>query len=446
MRLTGRRYIGALNVNDPRPDASRQGVTEPGRLGRPTSVTAEDAPSLSPEQGEGPVANVLTDEKRLLVLAALVNGSGVRCTERMTGVHQDTIGRFAERIGIGCQRIHDRMVRDLSCAFVDMDEQHSWCFKRQQNVPEGVDDSLIGEQWTWAALDRTSKLTIAWCVGKRDHVQADALVADTRARLATMPQITTDGCGLYEAPILLYFGYAVPYIQTVKNYAERPSKTGTGEKFSPKRGVDFIQKRAIFGAPSFEKATTYAIERSNLTNRTWNARLNRRTLKFSKDLDRHKASVALQYVYRNLCWIERKQDGTAAMLAGVTSTVWSLEELMEAALSEPVGDRPQIRPLAIPRPEGPARELPEGRGWLRVLPGGGEPAGPAAPPAAPAVAVGSSEAPGPVVPVEPSAPAAPVDDRQLDLFAWTPRPARPVPPPGTQLSLFGDGPDGHDLP
>jgi len=45
-------------------------------------------------------------------------------------------------------------------------------------------------------------------------------------------------------------------------------------------------------------------------------------------------------------------------------------------------------------------------------------------PAAPVVAV---------APVEPSADPS----GQLDLISWRPRP-RPVPPPGTQLSLFGD--------
>jgi IS1 family transposase len=385
------------------------------------------------------VAHVLPNEKRLAVLAALVQNSGVRGAESTTGVHRDTIGRFAERIGFGCARLHDRIVRDIASAFVDMDEQHSWCFKRQQNVPEGVDDALIGEQWTWAALCRMSKLTLAWCVGKRNAEHADELVADVRARLVTMPQITTDGCALYEEPIGRHFGYAVPYIQTVKNYSAKGSRTGTGEKFSPKRGVDFIQKRAIFGAPNFDKATTYAIERSNGTNRCWNARLNRRTLKFSKDLDRHKASIALQYVYRNLCHIQRNEDVSAGVLAGITDHVWSLEELMEAALAEPMGEKPTPKPLAIPRPVGPARELPGGRGFLSVVKGGGEPtAPPAAPPAAPAMAAvaGSVERPAPVAPVEPTAPAEP--SPQLDLFTWTPRPARPVPPVGSQLSLFGD--------
>lgn len=379
------------------------------------------------------MANVLPAEKRLAVLAALVNNSGARGAAEQTGVHRDTIGRFAERVGDGCARLHDRLVCDLSCAFVDMDEQHSWCSKRQQNLTEKDDESVTGEQWTWAALCRTSKLTISWTVGKRTQAQADVLVADVRARLATMPQITTDGCPLYAAPILLNFGYAVPYIQTIKQVSDRGSRTPTGEKFSPKRGVDFILKRAIFGAPSFEKATTYAIERSNGTNRCWNARLNRRTLKFSKDLDRHKASMALMYVYRNLCHVQRNmtRQGTAAMVAGITDHVWDLAELMEAALAEPAGEKPVPQPLTIPKPVTVARALPEGRGWLQVVgalhgPAAPSPA-PATPPGAPAVdvqalpAVASSEASG-----------------QLDLLTWRPRPIAPAPrlPPG-QLGLFG---------
>ncbi|AUX37510.1 uncharacterized protein SOCE836_097350 [Sorangium cellulosum] len=73
------------------------------------------------------MANVLPAERRLEVLAALVNGTTIRSTERMTGVHRDTIGRFAQAVGEGCARLHDRMVRDLTCALVDLDEQHSWC-------------------------------------------------------------------------------------------------------------------------------------------------------------------------------------------------------------------------------------------------------------------------------------------------------------------------------
>ncbi|XXX76653.1 IS1 family transposase [Sorangium sp. So ce134] len=390
------------------------------------------------------MANVLPAERRLEVLAALVNGTSIRAAERITGVHRDTIGRFAQAMGEGCVRLHDRMVRDLTCPLVDLDEQHSWCRKRQVKVDAAKGDGAeVGEQWTWAAICRTSKLVIAWHVGRRDQESADALVEDVHARLVVMPQITTDGLGLYAQPIAANFGPAVPYMQTVKNFSSRPGKPGVSEKYAVPRGVDFIQKRAVFGTPDPAKATNYAIERSNLTARQWNARLRRRTLAFSKKLSRHCAAIALHYVYVNLCHIPRNMRITPAMAAGVTDHVWSLETLMVAALAEPAGEKPEPRPLAIPKPEGPARELPGGRGWLRVVDGGstsakpGPPTPPTASPTAPLVAVpvvaATEHVRGPMVQLPSGAEAT----GQLDLFAWRPKPRAPA-----QLSLFGDPPDG----
>ncbi|WP_437281736.1 hypothetical protein WME90_14625 [Sorangium sp. So ce375] len=370
------------------------------------------------------MANVLPLERRLEVLAALVNGTSIRAASRMTGVHQDTIGRFGQAIGEGCARLHDRLVRDLTCALVDLDEQHSWCRKRQNKVDATKDDAAsVGEQWTWAAICRTSKLIIAWHVGKRDQESADALVEDVRARLTVMPQITTDGLGLYAQPIAANFGRAVPYMQTVKNFTARPGKPGTSEKFAVERGVDFIQKRVVFGTPDPAKATTYAIERSNLTARQWNARLRRRTLAFSKKLTRHRAATSLHYFYTNFCHISRNMRVTPAMAAGISDTVWTLEQLMVAALEEPAGERPEPQPLAIPKPDGTARALPGGRGWLRVLPGGSAPSAPSAPqppPVAPTALAGASPEPEPAPPSDPP-PAL----RRM-----------------VQLSLFGEPPDG----
>ncbi|WP_441289351.1 IS1 family transposase [Sorangium sp. KYC3313] len=388
------------------------------------------------------MANVLPAERRLEVLAALVNGTSIRAASRMTGVHQDTIGRFGQAIGEGCARLHDRMVRDLTSPLVDLDEMHSWVSRRQVHVdPAKHDAATSGETWTWAAICRTSKLIIAWHVGKRDQESADALVEDVRARLAVMPQITTDGLGLYAQPIAANFGRAVPYMQTVKNFSSRPGKPGTSEKFAVERGVDFIQKRAIFGTPDPAKATNFAIERSNLTARQWNARLRRRTLAFSKKLSRHRAAIALHYTYTNLCHIPRNMRITPAMAAGITDTVWTLEELMVAALEEPAGEKPEPQPLAIPKPEGPARELPGGRGWLRVLPGGSAPTAPSAPQPPPVAAAPAIPQPEPAATGQAAAPAQPpAPDRepvgQLDLLSWRPRPREPV-----QLSLFGDPPE-----
>lgn len=116
----------------------------------------------------------------------------------------------------------------------------------------------------------------------------------------------------------------------------------------------------------------------------------------------------------------------------MTDHIWELEELLDALLSVSEMPAPLPKPLAYRKPEGTARELPNGRGFLRLV---GDGNGPSAPPPAPAPPPAA-----PIALVQPSAPAIEVDARQLDLFSWKPRPAPPAPPkqlqPG-QLSLFG---------
>ena len=111
---------------------------------------------------------------------------------------------------------------------------------------------VMGERWTWAAICRASRLVIAWHVGKRDAAGADALVADVRARLSVMPQISTDGCALYVEPIGRHFGYGVDYAQMIK-HVSNGGVPQRGEVLAERQGVDFIEKRVIFGAPDMGK-------------------------------------------------------------------------------------------------------------------------------------------------------------------------------------------------
>ncbi|XXY54564.1 hypothetical protein WME91_25875 [Sorangium sp. So ce269] len=146
---------------------------------------------------------------------------------------------------------------------------------------------------------------------------------------------------------------------------------------------------------------------------------------FSKEPEHHRAAVSLGLTHYNLCLIVKTTRVTPAMAAGVTSHIWELPELLDALLSVPETPAPSAKPLAPRKPEGTARELPGGRGFLRVVQGGAAPTPPVAPAPPP-------PAPVPVAAV-PSAPVEPAG--QLDLLSWRPKPRGPV-----QLSLFGDPP------
>lgn len=377
------------------------------------------------------MANVLPREKRLAVLAALVDGNSIRAVERMTGVHRDTIMRFGVQLGEGCDRLHNRLVRDLSCSLIDVDEQWSFVNTKTSNLEgDAPADGSKGDAWTWVAIDRSSRMVLTYYVGKRDQAAADTFVMDLRSRLAVMPSLmTSDGLSLYVTAILTAFGPAAPLAQTVKNYSYGARRTPDHRYAQPHMGPgSFISKRAALGTPNLDLASTSKAEVNNLLARHKNGRMRRLCLAFSKTLRGHKTAASLFYTHYNFCHVLRTTRLTPALAAGVTDHLWSLEEFLDAVLSEAPCERPSAVPLTIPKPEGSARELPGGRGWLRVVQGNGAPS-PSPAPATP-----------PVAPVAPVPAAVPEESSpQLDLFAWTPK-ARPVPPVGTQLTLFGEEP------
>jgi hypothetical protein len=268
------------------------------------------------------------------------------------------------------------------------------------------------------------------------------------------------------AAIGKHMGPGVDYGQTIKNYRQGAAR-GPDHRYEPAR-EPFITKRTVFGAPDMKRATTAHMERNNGTMRHHIGRMRRLCYAFSKSPAHHVAAVALCYAHYNLCWIPRTLRETPAMAAGVTDHIWELAEFMDAVLSaEPCG-LPARKPLAPRTPEGPARELPNGRGFLRLVPPGSDPSGssgPAAPspgPAAPAVpapvAATLSGSPAPVAaPAGLSRAHAPTHagsvpstapdalPGQLDLLSYrAPPPQAPPPPrepmrhlsPG-ELSLFG---------
>jgi len=369
--------------------------------------------------------SVLVREQQLQVLAALVDGNSERAAERLTGVTKKTIGKLALRLGTAAGYLHNTMAHDLAPPVLELDEIWSYVRKKQARVTPAEHAAGFGEAYSFVGLAMPSRYAVTWHVGKRDQVHTDAFAVDLRSRIVVTPALmTSDGFAPYVSAIERTFGRSVNYVQVVKNYTKGGRRDD--HRYEPPRDP-FITKHVVFGAPNVDAATTTHIERNNGTMRHFIGRMRRLVYAFSKSPEHHRAAVALAYCYYNLCWIPRTTRVTPAMAIGVAKHPWDLSELLDALLSVPETRAPVVQALTARKPETTARELPNGRGFLRVVPGAGPAVlaapSPSAPPAVAAVA-----------PVEPSADPT----GQLDLLAWRPRPAKPAPPHGTQLNLFGD--------
>ena len=60
------------------------------------------------------MANVLCADKQLEVMRHLVDGCSIRTTERIVGVHRDTICRLLVKLGNGCRELLDAEMRGLN--------------------------------------------------------------------------------------------------------------------------------------------------------------------------------------------------------------------------------------------------------------------------------------------------------------------------------------------
>ena len=59
--------------------------------------------------------NILSTEKRVAVVSALVEGCSIRSTVRMTGVAKDTVLKLLGMVGEACLEYQDAVLRNLPC-------------------------------------------------------------------------------------------------------------------------------------------------------------------------------------------------------------------------------------------------------------------------------------------------------------------------------------------
>jgi IS1 family transposase len=273
------------------------------------------------------MANHLTSEKKAQAVSLLCEDSSIRAVERITGVHRDTVMRLAVRVGEACRQIADRKMRELSCKNIEIDEAWGFVGSKQKNA---IRTDNYGDVWTFVGLDVDSKLVPSFIVGKRDAYHAKAFMSDLASRLKERVQISSDALAAYPDAVEYGFGPNADYAQVVKTFSV--SHLGNfieaAQRYSPAEVVEVELKR-IMGSPVKELISTSHVEKQNHTLRMHVRRLTRLTNAFSKKLENFEAAIALHFAYYNFCKIHSAVRCTPAMAAGVESSQWSVEELVE---------------------------------------------------------------------------------------------------------------------
>lgn len=282
--------------------------------------------------------NKIPTAKRVQILSMLCEGSSMRSVSRVVDVSINTVSKLLAEAGEACAAFHHETVRNVPAKRVQCDEIWSFVHAKQRNVagakaaPDGA-----GDIWTWTALDADSKLIVSYLIGGRDAGYAHEFMQDVAGRLTSRVQLTTDGHRPYLDAVEGAFGADVDYAQLVKLYGETPHPPG---RYSPAQCIG-ARKERIEGRPDPAHVSTSYVERHNLTMRMQMKRFGRLTNAFSKKAEAHYHMVALYTVWYNFVKMHRTLKMTPALAAGVSQTLWSMDDLV--AMIDSKADAPKKR-------------------------------------------------------------------------------------------------------
>jgi IS1 family transposase len=267
--------------------------------------------------------NRLLLSKRVAVVSALVEGNSLRSTCRMTGVAMNTVLKLLAGLGEACATYHDEHVHSVNAKRIQCDEIWQFVYAKAKNVPEEKQGIFgFGDVWTWTAIDPDTKLMVSYMVGPRNPHMAFELMKDVATRLVGKVQLTTDGLYWYPHAVENAFGIDVDYGVQIKQYADAQSG-----RYSPPKMISSTRE-VIRGNPDIRHISTSIVERQNLTMRMSMRRFTRLTNGFSKKVENHAYAVALHFLHYNFARIHKTLRVTPAMEAGLTTHVWSLEEIV----------------------------------------------------------------------------------------------------------------------
>jgi hypothetical protein len=241
---------------------------------------------------------------------------------------------------------------------VQFDEKWAFVGKKEKHCRPGhPDDLFCGDCWDHVALDPEHRLVVSLVVGRRLGELTQVLVEDFHRRTGgrIMNLMTSDENPAYAEAIRAVYGVEVQPERTGRRGRPRaPSKVvppelvyATVHKVRERNRVVQVETRLIFGTALLlglalvlslvsQRVNTCFVERQNGSDRQRNSRKVRKTYRFSKDWEMHRAVSFFTMLSANFCCPvrtlrvevgkKRYQQRTPAMAAGLTDHIWPLRE------------------------------------------------------------------------------------------------------------------------
>jgi IS1 family transposase/transposase-like protein len=261
------------------------------------------------------------------VVELLCEGMSVSATVRITGTAMNTILGLLVYLGERCDEYMQSEIKGVNVEDIQCDELWSFVLCKNATAKREKYVGGCGDSYCFTAIERNTKLIVAWHMGKRNEKHTDTFVAKLAKATTGRFHLTTDGWSCYPMSVWKNLEGRVDYGMLVKIYKEGSAEDR--RRYSPAKIVESKRTR-IFGLPERQSICTSHVERHNGSIRCFTKRMARLTYCFSKRWTNHRAALALFFAHYNYCRVHKTlRHQTPAMAHGLANEVWSVRKLIE---------------------------------------------------------------------------------------------------------------------
>lgn len=251
----------------------------------------------------------------------------VRAICRLTNTDKQTVLDLMNYVGERCETFMQENIKGVHVSEIQVDEQWQFIMCKKATAKRKKYVGGCGDSFTYTAIERGTKLIVAWHFGKRDEKHTNQFIAKLAKATVGRFDLASDGWSAYPMAVWQNLEDRVDYGMLVKIYGDGSAEDQ--RRYSPARIIESKRTR-IFGVPERDKICTSHVERLNGSTRNFCRRMVRLTYCFSKKWNNHRNAMALNFAHYNYCRIHGSLKGeTPAMAHGLTNHVWTVRELIE---------------------------------------------------------------------------------------------------------------------
>jgi IS1 family transposase/transposase-like protein len=260
------------------------------------------------------------------IVKQLCEGTSVRATARLTNTDPHTVIDLMNLVGGRCARYMAHKLRGIPVKDIQVDEVWQFVYCKQKTADRMGFGQGVGDSYCFTAIERNTKLLVAWHFGKRDQWNTDEFCAKLATATSGRFQISTDGYAPYLSAVVRYLGHRVEHGTVVKNFGKVSQEDQ--RKYSAAKIIS-IKKEAAWNLPNMDRVCTSHVERHNLTLRTFIKRMARLSCSFSKKWANHEAMLGLAIFHYNYCRTHGTLKTTPAVKSGIENHRWTVREMIE---------------------------------------------------------------------------------------------------------------------